>query len=162
MTSTEIISEIELLLDSKTKTLKVKLSEICGVLKTEVSHYDWVGFYFANHAKKTLHLGPFAGEETDHTFIPFGKGICGQVAESNETFMVEDVHAQDNYIACSIHVKSEIVIPLFVKDKNVGQIDIDSNTPNAFSSKDETLLKAINASIAKTITAENVDVLDLV
>jgi GAF domain-containing protein len=69
-------------------------------------------FYFANQESKTLHLGPYVGAETDHTVIPFGKGICGQVAVSNENFVVPDVAAQDNYIACSFTVKSEIVVPL--------------------------------------------------
>ena len=62
-----------------------------------------------------LHLGPYVGEPTDHTVIPFGKGICGQVAVSNENFVVPDVTAQDNYIACSITVKAEIVDTYFCK-----------------------------------------------
>lgn len=139
---------VDSILDSQL-SLEDKLYKICQYLEQNISHYDWVGFYFANHEKKTLHLGPFAGEPTDHKVIPFGKGICGQVAESNDTFLVEDVNAQDNYIACSINVKSEIVVPLFVDGKNIGQIDIDSNKVNAFSTEDEALLKAINASIAK-------------
>ena len=80
-----------------------------------ISYYNWVGFYFANHEAKTLHLGPYVGAETDHTVIPFGKGICGQVAESNANFVVPDVAAQDNYIACSFTVKSEIVVPLICR-----------------------------------------------
>ena len=55
------------------------------------------------------------GEPTDHTIIPFGKGICGQVAVSNENFVVPDVQAQDNYIACSITVKAEIVCSFIYK-----------------------------------------------
>ena len=107
-----------------------------------------LSFYFANDAEKTLHLKAFAGIPTDHTVIPFGKGICGQVAISNENFVVDDVSAQDSYIACDIHVKSEIVIPLFVNDKNVGQIDIDSNVINAFSEEDAHFLEQLNAAIA--------------
>ena len=77
------------------------------------------------------------GKPTDHTVIPFGKGICGQVAVSNQNFMVPDVNAQDNYIACSIDVRSELVIPLFFEGKNIGQIDIDSNKIDPFSKEDE-------------------------
>jgi L-methionine (R)-S-oxide reductase len=62
-----------------------------------------------------LHLGPYVGAETDHTVIPFGKGICGQVALSNAIILwFLMLKAQDNYIACSFTVKSEIVVPLFV------------------------------------------------
>ena len=94
-----------------------------------------------------MHLKAFAGEPTNHTIIPFGKGICGQVAISNKNFMVDDVKAQDNYIACSIHVKAEIVIPLFKDGINVGQIDVDSNSVNPFSKKDEHFLEWINEQV---------------
>lgn len=124
------------------------LLAICKLLKAEVSYYDWVGFYFKNGDKNELKLGPYAGAPTDHTIIPFGKGICGQVAVSNKNFVVPDVKAQDNYIACSITVKSEIVVPIFVDGKNIGQIDIDSNTLNPFSKKDEEFLEFVCAKVA--------------
>lgn len=126
-----------------------KLKSICVLLENNIDYYDWVGFYFANHENKTLHLGPYVGPETDHTVIPFGKGICGQVALSNATFLVDDVTAQDNYIACSVTVKSEIVVPLFVNGINVGQIDIDSNVLNAFGLEDQLFLEELNEEIAK-------------
>ena len=126
-----------------------KLMEICTFLSQNVPHYNWVGFYFANHETKTLHLGPYFGAPTDHTVIPFGKGICGQVAESNANFVVPDVAAQDNYIACSITVKSEIVVPLFVNGINIGQIDIDSHTIDPFTEADERFLEFVNSEIAE-------------
>lgn len=128
-----------------------KLQQICDLLKDNIVHYDWVGFYFRNGTKEELKLGPYAGEPTDHTIIPFGKGICGQVAVSNKNFVVPDVKAQDNYIACSITVKAEIVVPLFVNGENIGQIDIDSNTPNPFTAADERFLEFVNTEVAKII-----------
>lgn len=125
-----------------------KLLAICKLLNKELDTYNWVGFYFANHDTQTLHLGPYSGEKTDHTVIPFGKGICGQVAISNQNFVVPDVQAQDNYIACSISVKAEIVVPIFVNAINIGQIDIDSNTLNAFSKDDEVFLEFVASEIA--------------
>ena len=129
-------------------SLQEKLQEICQLLHDNVKHYNWVGFYFANHETRTLHLGPYVGAPTDHTVIPFGKGICGQVAESNQNFVVPDVAAQDNYIACSFTVKSEIVVPLFVRGQNIGQIDIDSNTIDPFTAQDEDFLEFVNRQIA--------------
>ncbi len=126
-----------------------KLLEICQLLNQNIDHYNWVGFYFANHEAQTLHLGPYVGAETDHTVIPFGKGICGQVAVSNQNFVVPDVAAQDNYIACSFTVKSEIVVPLFVNGKNIGQIDIDSHVLDPFTNEDENFLEFVNTEIAK-------------
>ena len=116
---------------------------ICQLLEKHIDYYNWVGFYFRNGDKEELLLGPYAGAPTDHTIIPFGKGICGQVAVSNKNFVVPDVSAQDNYIACSITVKAEIVVPIFVKGKNIGQIDIDSNTPNPFTEADERFLEFV-------------------
>ncbi len=131
------------------KEIDTKLQDICNLLKENVAHYDWVGFYFRNGTKEELKLGPYAGAPTDHTIIPFGKGICGQVAVSNENFVVPDVQAQDNYIACSITVKAEIVVPLFVNGENIGQIDIDSNTPDPFTEADEKFLEFVNLEISK-------------
>ncbi len=126
-----------------------KLKHLCQFLSNNVDYYNWVGFYFANHENKTLHLGPYAGAATEHTIIPFGKGICGQVAVSNENFVVPDVSAQDNYIACSFTVKSEIVVPLFVNGINIGQIDIDSHVLNPFTASDEQFLAFVNEAVAR-------------
>jgi L-methionine (R)-S-oxide reductase len=134
-----------------------KLQKICHLLHDNIDYYDWVGFYFRNGDKEELILGPYVGEKTDHTVIPFGKGICGQVALSNKNFVVPDVSAQDNYIACSLTVKSEIVIPLFVDGKNIGQIDIDSDLLDAFTAHDERFLEYVNAEVAKLFHSEHKD-----
>jgi len=128
-----------------------RLLQICELLESNIEYYNWVGFYFKNGDKDELKLGPYVGEPTDHIIIPFGKGICGQVALSNENFVVPDVAAQDNYIACSITVKAEIVIPIFVKGENIGQIDIDSNTPDPFTQADDRFLEFVCTEIAKFI-----------
>ncbi len=139
--------QLQLLYNSYSDSQQL-LQSICDLLRERVSHYDWVGFYFKNGDKKELLLGPFSGEPTDHTVIPFGKGICGQVALSNENFIVPDVNEQDNYIACSITVKSEIVIPILKDGENIGQIDIDSHTIDAFSEPDVHLLEGICKKLA--------------
>ncbi len=126
-----------------------KLKNICQLLQDHIDYYDWVGFYFRNGDKEELVLGPYVGAPTDHTVIPFGKGICGQVAVSNQNFVVPDVKAQDNYIACSLTVKSEIVVPLFVNGVNIGQIDIDSHVLDPFTAEDERFLEFVNQEIAQ-------------
>ena len=139
---------IELVSD-KITTRDEKLYQICKLLEQNIDYYNWVGFYFRNGNKEELLLGPYVGAPTDHTVIPFGKGICGQVAVSNQNFVVPDVAAQDNYIACSFTVKSEIVVPLFVNEENIGQIDIDSNVLDPFTAADERFLEFVNSEIAK-------------
>lgn len=144
--------EVAVLLNRSDLKTDIRLEQVCELLKNTVPHYDWVGFYFKNGDKEELKLGPYAGEPTDHTIIPFGKGICGQVAVSNQNFVVPDVKAQDNYIACSITVKAEIVVPLFINGKNIGQIDIDSNTPDPFREEDERFLEYVNVEVARMLT----------
>jgi L-methionine (R)-S-oxide reductase len=145
-----IKSKIENIISLKT-SLEEKLQAICDLLESEISHYDWVGFYFKNGDKNELKLAQYTGEETEHTIIPFGKGICGQVALSNKNFVVQDVSEQENYISCGWKVKSEIVIPIFVNEENIGQIDIDSHTANIFNSDDEELLEFTCRKIAKIL-----------
>ncbi len=146
-----LIKEVSTILARNSTTIDNRLKAVCELLEKNISYYDWVGFYFRNGEKEELKLGPYAGEATDHDIIPFGKGICGQVAVSNENFVVPDVQAQDNYIACSISVKSEIVVPLFVAGENIGQIDIDSETIDAFSEEDERFLEKVNQMVAEIL-----------
>lgn len=119
------------------------LAAVCELLLAEVPHYHWVGIYWMNTAEQALHLGPFAGAATEHTRIPYGRGICGQVALSGEVFEVPDVWAQDNYLACSMETKAELVVPIHSNGRLIGQIDIDSHHQNPFSSMDTDLLQSI-------------------
>ena len=133
----------------KKLSLENSLKLVCDYLQKNINGYDWVGFYF--HSKDKLVLKTYSGLKTDHTIIPFGKGICGQTAESNQPIIVKDVNEEDNYLSCNINVKSEIVVPIFVNDENIGQIDIDSNIINRFNNEDLNFLKKINSLISKKI-----------
>ena len=148
MTFEELKPKITKITSDSVISREEKLLKICQMLQDSINYYNWVGFYFANPEAKTLHLGPYVGAPTEHTVIPFGKGICGQVAVSNENFVVPDVATQDNYIACSFTVKSEIVVPLFVNGKNIGQIDIDSHVLDPFTEADELFLEFVNQQVA--------------
>lgn len=148
MTFSELQPEITQIIQQTGKTRDEKLFEICQLLNQNIAHYNWVGFYFRNGQKEELILGPYVGAPTDHTVIPFGKGICGQVAVSNQNFVVPDVSLQDNYIACSFTVKSEIVVPLFVNGQNIGQIDIDSHELDPFTEQDERFLEFVNQQVS--------------
>lgn len=151
MSLTTIHPEIQKITANNQLAVDKRLEEICKLLKKEIDYYTWVGFYFKNGQKNELKLRAFAGAPTEHTIIPFGKGICGQVAESNKNFVVDDVQAQDNYIACNINVKAEIVVPLFLHGKNIGQIDIDSNQKDPFTAEDERFLEFLNKEVAKIL-----------
>jgi len=117
-----------------------KPARICELLRDRVSYYDWVGFYIADLTKRVLHLGSFAGEPTEHVRIPFGRGVCGQVARDEVPMIVQDVSEVSNYLSCSPLVKSEIVVPVFKGDRAVAQIDIDSHSPAVFTKADRAFL----------------------
>ena len=139
------------LIESPKMNTEEKLEKICHLLNQEIPYFNWTGFYFRNGDKEELILGPYAGADTDHTVIPFGKGICGQVAVSGETFVVPDVHEQDNYLSCSIDTKAEIVVPIFKDGENVGQIDIDSHSLDPFTAEDREMLEWLCAEVAKIL-----------
>lgn len=121
----------------------MRLYRICDYLRQFVPTYDWVGFYVAIPARQLLVLGPFSGTPTDHLRIPYGRGVCGRAAEENRTIAVKDVRREANYLACSIRVQSEIVVPVNYGGTLVGVFDIDSHTPATFTDQDRQLLEAL-------------------
>lgn len=136
----EVYRKIEALAETKPEDL---LLQICQILKTDVYHYDWVGFYILDEQKNELVLGPFVGKPTQHTHILVGKGICGQVAERCETMVVQDVTQVDNYISCGLEVQSEIVVPVVKNEKFVAELDIDSHSPAPFTEDDSVFLAKV-------------------
>jgi GAF domain-containing protein len=120
------------------------LQRVAQFLHESVSFFDWVGFYLVDETKeRTLKLGPYVGDETDHVSIGFGEGICGQAAETLETFVVQDVSKESNYLSCSPSVKSEIVVPIMKGDVFVGELDIDSHLLQPFSETHRLILEEI-------------------
>jgi len=125
-----------------------KLRAVTILLRERVDRYDWVGFYLVDGPKRELVLGPYSGEPTEHVRIPFGRGVCGQAAERERTLVVQDVAGEENYLSCSPSVQSEIVVPLFRGDRLVGELDVDSHTPAAFSEEDQTFLARVGETAA--------------
>lgn len=139
-----LISRIKKIVDSPEQTRDEKLQDVCQLLADEIDVFDWVGFYLVDpNVEQELVLGPYVGEATDHTRIPFGKGICGQAAETNETFVVQDVSQEDNYLACSVEVEAEIVVPVRKDSEFVAELDIDSHTRNSMTDDHRGLLEEI-------------------
>jgi GAF domain-containing protein len=91
-----------------------------------------------------LELGPYIGASTDHTRIPVGRGVCGTAVAKNEDQNVPDVSGSDNYLACSLHTKSELVVLIRNKQGQIlGQIDIDSHVLNAFGPEEEAAVRHV-------------------
>jgi putative methionine-R-sulfoxide reductase with GAF domain len=131
--------------------------ELCdlavGLLYEGFEHFSWVGVYMTSGDE--LHLKSWRGPaETEHTRIPIGDGICGSAAESGRTEVVDDVAADERYIACFVSTKSEIVVPILVDGNVVGEIDVDSDTAAAFGSEDRAFLEKVAAILGESTKAE--------
>jgi GAF domain-containing protein len=118
------------------------LRKTVEILDGRFDHYSWVGIYLVEG--DDLVLGPWKGpQETEHVRIPIGEGICGAAATSGVTEIVDDVNADDRYLACFLSTRSEIVVPIAYEGRVVGEIDIDSDAPAAFGPEDRRLLERV-------------------
>jgi L-methionine (R)-S-oxide reductase len=122
------------------------LAEIVELLHRNRPQFNWVGIYLLKDAE--LVLGPYVGMPTAHTRISLNEGICGAAASSGETIIVDDVNADPRYLSCSLETRSEIVVPIKRDGRVLGEIDIDSDTPAAFTEDDRKLLEAVAEIIA--------------
>lgn len=121
----------------------LSLQEFCvQIIAEQLPDYNWVGFYMLDpEDDAVLVLGPYRGAATEHIRIPVTEGICGAAVAHGQTVIVDDVFADPRYLACSIETKSEIVVPIRVDERIVGEIDIDSHTLNAFGPEDRSFLE---------------------
>lgn len=118
------------------------LRHVVNVLHDRFDHYSWIGVYLVEGDE--LVLGPWKGpQETEHVRIPIGEGICGAAAASRRTEVVDDVSADDRYLACFTSTRSEIVVPISFEGDVVGEIDVDSDTSAAFGDADRTFLERV-------------------
>jgi GAF domain-containing protein len=118
------------------------LRKTVEVLHDRFDHYSWVGIYLVEG--DDLVLGPWKGPHAaEHVRIPVGQGICGAAAASGRTEVVDDVSADERYLACFPSTRSEIVVPIAYEGKIVGEIDIDSDRSAAFGEADRTFLERV-------------------
>jgi L-methionine (R)-S-oxide reductase len=118
------------------------LRRVVGILHDRIPHYSWVGIYLVEDGD--LVLGPWKGPQpTDHVRIPVGTGVCGAAAASGRTEIVDDVDADERYLACFLSTRSEIVVPVAYEGRVVAEIDIDSDEAAAFGESDRTFLERV-------------------
>jgi GAF domain-containing protein len=139
-TTDEVVSAVEQFIESGASLDEV-LKHAVHLLKQERERYDWVGIYLLEGDMLVLHN--YSGKPTEHTRIPVGVGVCGVAVAEGANQIVGDVTRLDNYLACSVGTRSEIVVLIRRGSEILGQIDIDSDLENAFTTEDETLLVRI-------------------
>ncbi len=127
------------------------MTEIVEVLQSRMLKYNWVGFYMlgADTDPAMLILGPYKGAMTPHNRIPLNQGICGAAASTGKTVVIDDVSKDSRYLACSLETKSEIIAPIFVGGKVVGELDIDSHFLSAFKHEDRELIEYCSDVVGK-------------
>lgn len=130
---------------------ETRLQELMHLLRERVDVVDWVGIYRLDEEGGTLHLGPCSGPETDLTEIPVGRGICGAAIADEETIVVPDVSKDDRYLACFGSTRSEIVVPVEHDGDPVGEIDVDSDTLDAFGDDEVKLLESVARKVGEPV-----------
>jgi L-methionine (R)-S-oxide reductase len=130
------------------------LREAVKLLKAADSRYNWVGIYLLNPEENVLWLHNYMGPPTEHAKIPVGQGVCGTAVAEKRNQNVPDVTQVENYLACSPQTRSELVVLIRAGDEILGQIDIDSDQPAAFTGEDEELVQAVADKLAEALMAE--------
>lgn len=133
----------------KNKSGRAAMESAVRFLKERERRFTWVGIYLREGDE--LVLGPFLGKPSPHTRIPIGQGICGAAVREEQTIIVADVNADPRYLACSLETRSEIVVPVFRGDEVIGEIDIDSDVPDAFGPADREMLEQAASLLAERI-----------
>lgn len=142
-------------LASAAPTARDLMQQMVKLLHDRMLKYNWVGFYMLEPGAQppVLVLGAFEGAMTPHTRIPLNQGICGAAASSGRTVVVDDVSKDSRYLACSLETKSEIVVPVFVRGKVAGELDIDSHFPSAFGLEDQELVQFCASLVGRKLEA---------
>ena len=144
-----LIKSLKSIFDNSTPlSIQAKMSLSASILGSDFPNWNFCGFYMAT-TKQTLEIGPYYGHIIPCTHIKYGMGVCGTVAKMRKTIIVNNVQECDNYIACDSDTKSEIVIPVFEKEKLIAVLDIDSIKKNDFEHIDRDNLEKICRLISK-------------
>src|SRR5215468_5498669 len=150
----ELRDEVTALVDHTASGQELMLA-MAKLLHNRMLKYNWVGFYMLEPGAQPpmLVLGAFEGAMTPHTRIPLNQGICGAAASSGQTVIVDDVSKDSRYLACSLETKSEIVVPVFAHGIVVGELDIDSHFPAAFTAEDQEFVQHCAKIVGKKLEA---------
>lgn len=123
---------------------------VCDELRRRFESYNWTGIYLLKEEK--LVLSAYSGEKTDHEVIPLGEGLCSLAIVKDQVVLEPDVKSNTEYLACFPSTNSEIVVPIRLDGRTIGEIDIDSDARDAFSERDKSFLTEIAKLIAPFVT----------
>jgi L-methionine (R)-S-oxide reductase len=126
------------------------MERIAQRLHEKMTRYNWVGFYLVDPADPgVLLVGPYVGSFTPNARIPLSTGLCGAAASSGLTVVVQDVRKDPRYLSGSPMVNSEIVVPIFVKNKLAAELDVESYFTGTFTKAEQDFVEACAAVAGK-------------
>lgn len=150
---TEVVKELQEMRDNGFLSDALMRQAVKRIAAAD-DRYDWVGVYLLNDEEDELWLHNYVGDPTEHAKIAVGQGVCGVAVAEKANQNVPDVSKVENYLACSPHVQSELVVLIRAGDEIFGQFDLDSEEPAAFTDEDEEALQAVADKLAEQIAAE--------
>ncbi len=125
------------------------LKQICDYLSEKNPKFNWTGVYVLQGDK--LALEAYHGEATEHVSIKLGEGLCSLAIHEDRIINESDVKSNGKYLACFVNTNAELVVPIKFKGKAIGEIDIDSDLKNAFSTEDEKFVEQVAEIIAPVV-----------
>lgn len=145
---TNLVNTPEQTLEPSPETATKILEQAMELLQAHRPYYHWVGLYGLIGEK--LYLGPYCGPPTDHVEIPVGRGVCGTAVKEQANQRIDDVRILDNYLACNLETKSELVVLIWNENHTeiLGQIDIDGSAVGAFSPEEESFINKVSQILA--------------
>jgi L-methionine (R)-S-oxide reductase len=130
------------------RTIDALMEHIVEKLHATMTRYNWVGFYLLDKGSGQLALGPHVGSFEPHERVALDKGLCGRAATTGQSVLVNNVAEDPRYLAGSELVKSEMVVPIFVKKQLYGEIDINSYFVNTFTGEDQAFIEGCAALVS--------------
>jgi L-methionine (R)-S-oxide reductase len=139
---------------SCTADIKSLMQHIAQRLHEGMARYNWVGFYLMESSpSKALVLGPYFGSFMPTLRIPLDQGLCGAAATSGKTVVVNNVGADPRYLG-SDNVKSNIVVPIFLKNQVAAELDIESYFADAFPPPEQKFIESCAAVVGRFMEQE--------
>jgi L-methionine (R)-S-oxide reductase len=150
MNHMELLQEFEDF--AKTANAKAMMEKMSHRLHEQIARYNWVGFYLVDRADPNiLAIGPYVGSFAPNERIPLDTGLCGLAARTQRTVVVDDVTKDPEYLQGSSMVVSEVVVPIVVAGKLVGELDVESYFPNTFTKQEQEFVEACAKIAAKCL-----------
>lgn len=129
------------------RTVDALMTHVVEQLHATMTRYNWVGFYLLDKTSGELVLGPHVGSFEPHERVSLEQGLCGAAARTGQSVVVNNVAEDPRYLAGSELVKSEMVVPVFVRKQLYAEIDINSYFVNTFTKEDQVFIEGCAALI---------------